>query len=104
MSGKSGSLTWKLFATVSAVSAGIVTRKVLTMTFRKATGKPPPANPEAPATSWQEALGWAVVSGAAMGLARMLATRKAAVVYQKSTGHLPAGLEERRLTDSGVRP
>jgi Protein of unknown function (DUF4235) len=94
MAGKGGSLTWKLFATVSAVTAGIVTRKVLTAAFRKTTGKPPPANPEAPSTSWQEAVAWAVVSGAALGLARMLATRKAAAVYQKSTGHLPAGLEE----------
>ena len=94
MAGKGGSLTWKVFATVSAVTAGIVTRKVLTVAFRKITGKPPPANPEAPTTTWREALGWAALSGAAMGLARMLATRKAAVVYQKSTGHLPAGLED----------
>jgi len=27
-------------------------------------------------------------------LARMLATRKAAVAYQNTTGHLPAGLED----------
>jgi hypothetical protein len=94
MPGKGGSLTWKLFATFSAVAAGMMTRKILTLIFRKTTGKPPPANPEAPSTSWQEALGWAAASGAAMGLARMLATRKAAVVYQKSTGHLPAGLED----------
>jgi hypothetical protein len=94
MPGKGGSLSWKLFATVSAAAAGIATRKALTATFRKTTGRPPPANPEAPSTSWQEALGWAAASGAAMGLARMLATRKAAVVYQKSTGHLPAGLED----------
>jgi hypothetical protein len=29
-----------------------------------------------------------------MGLARMLATRKAAGYYAKSTGHLPPGMEE----------
>ena len=29
-----------------------------------------------------------------MGLARMLATRKAADYYRKSTGHLPPGMEE----------
>ena len=51
-------------------------------------------DPLALARFWQEALGWAALSGAAMGLARMLATRKAAVVYQKSTGHLPVGLED----------
>jgi len=29
-----------------------------------------------------------------MGLARMIATRRAAGFYRKSTGHLPAGMEE----------
>jgi hypothetical protein len=94
MAGKRGSFAWRLFAAMIAVPAAFATRKALSTLFRKATGKPPPANPEAPTTSWQEAVGWAVVSGAAMGLARMLATRKAAVIYRNSTGHLPRGLEE----------
>jgi hypothetical protein len=37
---------------------------------------------------------FALASGALMGLARMLATRKAAGYYAKSTGHLPPGMEE----------
>ena len=37
---------------------------------------------------------WAAVSGVAVGVARMLASRKAATYYRKSTGHLPANLEE----------
>ena len=61
---------------------------------RGAPATTPPANPAAPGTSWPEALGYAVASGAAMGLARMLATRKAAGYYRKSTGHLPPGMEE----------
>jgi hypothetical protein len=94
MAGKGSSLAWKVLASLSAVAAGIAARKMLVAIVRKTTGKEPPANPEAPGTSWQEAIGWAVASGATMGLARMLATRKAAVVYEKSTGHLPRGLEE----------
>ena len=94
MAGKESSLAWKVLATLSAVTAGIAARKVLVAIVRKTTGKEPPANPEAPGTSWQEAIGWAVASGATMGLARMLATRKAAAVFEKSTGHLPPGLEE----------
>jgi hypothetical protein len=35
-----------------------------------------------------------MVSGAAMGLARMLAARKAADYYRRSTGHLPPGVEQ----------
>jgi hypothetical protein len=54
----------------------------------------PPTNPESPDTTWQEAVGWAIVSGAAVGVARLLATRTAANYWRKSTGELPPGLEE----------
>lgn len=86
-------MSWRIFGGLAAVLAGIAARKGLVQAWRLATGDDPPANPEAPDTSWQEALGWAVVSGAAMGLARMLATRKAASYYRRSTGHLPPGME-----------
>jgi len=94
MAGKGGSLPWKVLATLSAVTAGIAARKVLITVFRRTTGKQPPANPAAPGTSWGQAIGWAVASGATLGVARMLATRKAAHFYRKSTGHLPPGMEE----------
>ena len=41
-----------------------------------------------------QAIPFALASGALLGLARMLATRKAADYYAKSTGHLPPGMEE----------
>jgi hypothetical protein len=41
-----------------------------------------------------EAVMWAVASGVAVGLARMLAGRKAADYYRRSTGHLPPNLED----------
>jgi hypothetical protein len=40
----------------------------------------------------KEAVAWAMVSGALIGLARMAAARRAAGYYAKSTGHLPPGL------------
>jgi hypothetical protein len=88
------SKSWRLVGGLSAVLAGIVARKALTTGWRKATGHNPPANPATPDTSWGEAVAFAVASGAAMGLARMLATRKAADYYRRSTGHLPRGMEE----------
>jgi hypothetical protein len=87
-------MAWKLFGTLSAILAGIAARKVLVKVWTKGTGHDPPANPAAPGTSWPEAVGFAVASGAAIGVARMLATRKAAGYYRKSTGHLPKGMEE----------
>jgi Protein of unknown function (DUF4235) len=88
------SKTWKLFGTVSAVAAGIATKKVLEVAWKTATGHPPPANPEHPDVQWWEAVSFAVASGAAIGVARMLTARKAAEYYRKSTGRLPAGLKE----------
>jgi len=88
------SIGWRLLGTLSAVLAGIAARKVMVKGWRATTGSNPPANPAAPGTQWREAIPFALASGAAMGLARMLATRKAASYYRRSTGHLPPGMEE----------
>jgi hypothetical protein len=85
---------WKLFGPGSAVLSGVAAKKVLTTGWKLATGNPPPANPEHPDTSWGEALAWAIVSGALIGVARMLAARKAAEYFRKQTGRLPAGIQE----------
>jgi hypothetical protein len=66
----------------------------MTATWKLSTGKQPPSNPEHPDVSIGEAAAWAVVSGMAVGLARMFATRKAADYYRRSTGHLPANLQD----------
>jgi hypothetical protein len=86
--------TWKILGTGSAVLTGIAAKKVLTTAWTKGTGHPPPANPESPDTSWGEALVWALATGAVVGVARMLASRKAAEFYRRSAGHLPRGLQE----------
>ena len=71
-------------------------RKSLTNAWQAATGKNPPANPADPDVDLWEAVLWAAVSGTAVQLARMLATRRAANYYAKSTGHLPPGLRQGR--------
>lgn len=89
-----GTLVWKVLGTGAAVAAGVLARKLMTAGWKLGTGKEPPANPEDPTVSWQEAVGWAVASGAAVGVARLLATRKAARYYEKSAGHRPKGMQE----------
>jgi hypothetical protein len=89
-----GKLSWKLMGSLGAILAGVAARKVMTGLWKTATGNPPPANPEDPETTWQEALGWAVASGTTVGVARLLAARKAAEYYRRSTGHLPPELQE----------
>lgn len=88
-----GPLVWRVLGTGAAVLAATAATRLLTAGWRAATGKEPPVNPDNPDTTISEALGWALVSGALIGTARMLATRKAAQYYRKSTGHLPKGLE-----------
>src|SRR6059058_766401 len=86
------SKTWTVMSLAAGVLGATVARKTLTSSWRAATGKNPPANPADPDVDLWEAVMWAVASGVAVQLARMLATRKAANYYAKSTGHLPPGL------------
>lgn len=90
----SGSKIWSVFSVVAAVGAAAVAKKALDTTWRATTGKNPPANPADPDVNLWEAVAWASVSGTAIALARMLAARKAADYYARSTGHLPPGLEK----------
>ncbi len=86
-------MVWKVLGTGAAIVAAAAARKGLGAGWKLATGKEPPSNPESPETTLWEAVGWALASGAVIGVARMFATRKAAQYYEKSAGHLPKGLE-----------
>lgn len=89
-----GSKMWSVMGLGATVGATMVARKALTQTWKVATGKKPPVNAAHPDVSVGEAVAWAIASGVAVGLARMLASRKAAEYYRKSTGHLPANLAD----------
>lgn len=91
---KSSSKVWSIFSLVSALGAAAVAKKALNTSWKAATGKVPPENPADPDVQMREAIAWAVASGTFVALARMLAQRKAAGYYQKSTGHLPPGLHK----------
>jgi hypothetical protein len=84
---------WSVLGGVSAALAGMVAQKTLELTWRKATGKEPPANPESPETTWVEAVGFSVLSGVLIGVDRLLARRSAARSWVRATGNLPPGLE-----------
>src|SRR5687767_16020616 len=94
MASGSSSKAWSAFSLVAALGAAAVAKKGLNTTWRAATGKNPPANPADPDVDLWEAVAWAAVSGTLVALARMLATRRAASYYARSTGHLPPGLEK----------
>jgi hypothetical protein len=90
----SGSKAYTLLGLAATVGATMLARKAMAATWKISTGKEPPSNPEHPDVSMAEAVTWAIASGIAVGVARMLAGRKAADYYRRTTGHLPANLED----------
>jgi hypothetical protein len=89
-----GTMAWKVLGAGSAVVAATIAEKGLRAVWRAVTGTEPPRVPEDPDSSWAEAVSWALLSGAVIGLARLAATRRAAAYYRRSTGELPEALRQ----------
>src|SRR3954454_11090428 len=87
-----GSLAWKFIGTAGAVLAAAVAERGAKTAWVAVTGKEPPDSPEDPDIDWREAVGWAVLSGLLIGVARLGAQRAAANYYRRSSGHLPKAL------------
>ena len=89
-----GDTSFKLVGTVSALAAQAVAKKVIVSGWKLATGNPPPANPEDSEVSWAEAVAFAIASGAVIGVARLVVTRKVAEYWTRSTGSTPESVHE----------
>lgn len=86
------SKVWSVMSLGAALTAAALAKKGLNTSWKVATGKTPPTNPADPDVDLWEAVAWAVASGTIVALARMLATRRAADYYARSTGSLPPQL------------
>ncbi|MEI2712896.1 MAG: DUF4235 domain-containing protein [Nocardioides sp.] len=100
----SSSKIWTIFSMAAALGAAAVAKKGVNTSWRMATGKNPPANPADPDVDVWEAVAWAALSGTLIAIARMMATRKAARYYEKSTGHLPAELKKDSQDKDSAEP
>lgn len=80
---------WKIVGNGAAVAAAMAARKALTSGWEATTGTEPPDNPADPAVPWRQALAWGLLTGAIVGVARMLANRQAARMAQRVSGRLP---------------
>lgn len=89
MSNGDGATGYKVLAAISAAAGAFLARKLVTTLWKAATGKTPPDKPESLDVGLAEALGWAVVSGTAVGIARTLAQRQVAATWQRANGELP---------------
>jgi hypothetical protein len=88
------SKVWTAFSLAVALGGAALARKALNTGWKAATGKQPPSNPADPDVDVWEAVAWAAVSGTLVAIVRMLATRKAATYYRRSTGQLPPPLRK----------
>lgn len=80
---------WNIVGSGAAVLAAIAARKALTSGWEAATGTEPPDNPADPAVEWKQAIAWGMLTGAVVGVARMLASRETAKAAQRVSGRLP---------------
>jgi hypothetical protein len=65
----------RMVSTVAALLAGLAANKLVARSWRAATGHPAPTDPDQPDVDLREALLFAVISGALIALARLVAVR-----------------------------
>ena len=77
MADKRGDGVSRAVGTFAAVAAAMGTRKLVTVGWKKVTGKEPPSDPQDPQVHFGEALSWAILLGVTMETARLVAQRVA---------------------------
>lgn len=89
MADKRGDFATRAVGGVAGAGAGFVTRKAMSVAWKKVTGKEPPTHPEDPEVALAEAVTWAAVMAVAMSTARLIATRLATKRLQSSVCDKP---------------
>lgn len=84
MAGNRGDLVTKAVSGIAGAAAAYLARKAIMLAWNRITGKEPPEHPEDPQVGLGEALSWALIAGAGVGAARMLATRVASRMTHSS--------------------
>lgn len=82
-------VTHSVLSAGAAIGAGLLTRKLLTTAWTRATGEEPPKNPADPTVGWQQALTWAAATGVGVGVGRVLGRRLAADVWEGLADEAP---------------
>jgi hypothetical protein len=90
---KAGKGLWKVYSKGATVLAGVVALRLTDATWRLATHRKAPNDPEHPDVRAREALTWALLSGVTAELTKVVVSRKTAQYWVRSTGHLPPGMD-----------
>ncbi|HUG00553.1 MAG TPA: DUF4235 domain-containing protein [Longimicrobiales bacterium] len=80
---------WEGGSMLAAGLAGLAAHQLLKVVWRESQGEEPPENPAASGVTWPAALGWAVASGVAIGLAHVLTRRGATAAFRAMSGGDP---------------
>jgi Protein of unknown function (DUF4235) len=86
-------LLWKVVTLACATVAGLVTERALVVAFERSLSRAAPRDPADRRTPWPEALSWAAATGVGVGVARAIARRSAAAVWEAATDEAPPGVE-----------
>ena len=87
---------WNGVASAAAIGAVMATKPLVERVWTLLARREAPGNPAHQDVSWGEALAWALVTGALVGVIRLLAQRLAAAAWAKATGDDPAALRTTR--------
>jgi hypothetical protein len=87
---------WNGVASAAAIGAVMATKPLVERVWTAVARREAPGNPAHQDVSWGEALAWALVTGALVGVIRLLAQRLAASAWAKATGDYPEALRTTR--------
>jgi hypothetical protein len=80
---------WKILNAVAAGVSVVVTQRLLGAVWRWFGGGPPPKGPADRKVTFGAALTWAVSMGVGVGVARLIAVRVSARVWEAATNEAP---------------
>jgi hypothetical protein len=80
---------WKTLTIGLGALTGLATKRSLEVLWKATRGSGPPKVAADRRSSWVDALSWAVATGAGVGVARLLAMRSAAALWEAAVHEPP---------------
>jgi hypothetical protein len=80
---------WKALSYGAGALAALVTRQAFATVWKGARHESPPRDPADRRVSWTQALTWAIATSVGIGVARVVAARGAAAVWEKTASEPP---------------
>jgi hypothetical protein len=81
-------VAWKAVTVAAGAAAGVLTERLLGLAWKQVAGHQPPAAADR-GVSWPTAVSWAVATGVGVAVARLVANRSAAAIWEAATDEAP---------------